>query len=313
MGNSTYKNKVICIVGATATGKSDFAQELALRINAEIVSADSMQIYRCMDIGTGKIPPDQRKVPHWGLDLVNPGENYSAALFQRYARETFNKISQQGKRIILCGGTGLYIRAAIDAYEFPAGEQDHNPTREKYEAYANEQGSEQLWNLLFTLDSESAQEIHPNNVRRVVRALELHEAGESYAQQKARLKSIPQAIPAILFGIRYDRDLLNERIYRRVDSMIERGLVAEVKALLTAGFREGITAPQAIGYKEIVHALDGVCTLETAIENIKIATRRYAKRQRTWFRQDNRIIWLEGTNKTSNELANAAMDYLRSV
>lgn len=311
--NSQLEHNVICIVGPTATGKSDFAQELALHINAEIVSADSMQIYRGMDIGTGKIPSEQRKVPHWGLDLVNPGENYSAALYQQYARITFEHISQQGKRIILCGGTGLYVRAAIDAYEFPAGEQTNNPVREKYERYAKEQGSEQLWNLLCMLDPESAHEIHPNNIRRVVRALELHEAGESYAQKKAQLKSIPPAIPAIIFGVHYDRTLLNERIYQRVDSMIDHGLVAEVKSLLDAGFREGITAPQAIGYKEIVQAIDGKCTLDNAIEQIKIATRRYAKRQRSWFRQDSRILWIEGTNKTSSELANAAMDYLQSI
>ena len=301
---------VICIVGPTASGKTDFAQELAVALDGEVVSADSMQIYRGMDIGTGKIPCSERKVPHWGFDLVDPGQEYSAALFQEYARNAFCDIAKRGKQAILCGGTGLYVRAAIDDYRFPAGAQDDNPVRAKYTAFAQENGNQALWDLLFSIDPESAKEIHPNNVRRVVRAFELREEGASYAQQKNNLKKIPQAIPAIFFGITFDREKLNERIYRRVDMMVENGLVNEVEALLDKGFRDGITAPQAIGYKEIVQAIDGKCTLNEAIEQIKIATRRYAKRQRSWFNQDKRIIWLDGTNATSSQLCNAALDYL---
>ncbi len=306
----TYQ-PIIGIVGPTASGKTDFAQELALQLKGEVVSADSMQIYKGMDIGTGKLAVEDRKVPHWGLDLVDPGQEYSAALFQEYARSAFLDIQKRGKVALLCGGTGLYVRAAIDNYEFPAGEQSENPVREKYTAYAQEHGNQALWDLLYSVDPESARVIHPNNVRRVVRAFELREEGTSYAIQKENLKTIPQAVPAVIFGISYDRTLLVNRIYKRVDTMIESGLVAEVQALLDKGFRSGITAPQAIGYKEIVDALDGKCTLEKAIEQIKIATRRYAKRQRSWFNQDKRIVWLEGTNVSSSELCDQAQSYLK--
>ena len=306
------KARVICVVGPTASGKTDLSQELALALNGEVVSADSMQIYKGMDIGTGKLPVEDRKVPHWGFDLVEPGDEYSVALYQSYARDAFRNIQERGKTPILCGGTGLYVRAAIDDYDFPAGEQTENPVREKYTAYAQEHGNQALWDLLNQVDPNSAAVIHPNNVRRVVRAFELREEGASYAVQKENLQHIPQAVPAVIFGISFDREPLVQRIYRRVDKMIELGLVDEVKILLEKGFRTGITAPQAIGYKEIVEALDGRCTMDEAIEQIKIATRRYAKRQRSWFRRDDRIIWLNGTNATSQQLCAQAIEYLRN-
>lgn len=303
---------VVCIVGPTASGKTDFAQELALALKGEVVSADSMQIYKGMDIGTGKIPVKERKVPHWGFDLVEPGQDYSVALYQAYARSAFVDIQSRNKVPVLCGGTGLYVRAAIDNYDFPAGEQSENPIRQKYTLYAQEHGNQALWDLLHAVDPRSAEVIHPNNVRRVVRAFELLSEGTNYAQQKENLQTIPQAIPAIFFGISFDRDALVQKIHTRVDRMIEQGLVDEVKGLLKKGFREGITAPQAIGYKEIVEALDGNCSLEEAVEQIKIATRRYAKRQRSWFNRDKRIIWLDGTNASSQELADRALDILRN-
>lgn len=306
------KARVICVVGPTASGKTDLSQELALALNGEVVSADSMQIYKGMDIGTGKLPVEDRKVPHWGFDLVEPGDDYSVALYQSYARDAFRNIQERGKTPILCGGTGLYVRAAIDDYDFPVGEQTENPVREKYTAYAQEHGNQALWDLLNQVDPDSAAVIHPNNVRRVVRAFELREEGASYAVQKENLQHIPQAVPAVIFGISFDREPLVQRIYRRVDKMIELGLVDEVKILLEKGFRTGITAPQAIGYKEIVEALDGRCTMDEAIEQIKIATRRYAKRQRSWFRRDDRIIWLNGTNATSQQLCAQAIEYLRN-
>ncbi|MDD6785923.1 MAG: tRNA (adenosine(37)-N6)-dimethylallyltransferase MiaA [Eggerthellales bacterium] len=306
------KARVICVVGPTASGKTDLSQELALALNGEVVSADSMQIYKGMDIGTGKLPVEDRKVPHWGFDLVEPGDDYSVALYQSYARDAFRNIQERGKTPILCGGTGLYVRAAIDDYDFPAGEQTENPVRERYTAYAQEHGNQALWDLLNQVDPDSAAVIHPNNVRRVVRAFELREEGASYAVQKENLQHIPQAVPAVIFGISFDREPLVQRIYQRVDKMIELGLVDEVKILLEKGFRTGITAPQAIGYKEIVEALDGRCTMDEAIEQIKIATRRYAKRQRSWFRRDDRIIWLNGTNATSQQLCAQAIEYLRN-
>ena len=284
---------ILCIVGPTASGKSSLAQSVALRLDGEVVSADSMQIYRGMDIGTGKVLPNERLVRHHCLDIVDPGEPYSVALFQKHARQSFEEISNRGKRAILCGGTGFYIRAAIDAYDFPKGEQANNPIREAYWAYRDENGTEALWLLLKDKDPASAAIIPENDVKRVIRAFELLEEGTSYAEQKERLANIPQLLPARLFGLMVDPKLLAKRIDARVDNMVEDGLVDEVKGLLNKGFREGITSPQAIGYKEIVEYLDGSCTLDEALDAVKLATRRYAKRQRTWFRKDKRITWID--------------------
>lgn len=310
----TYlSNPVICVVGPTASGKTDLAQLLALYFNGEVVSADSMQIYKGMDIGTGKIPARERKVFHHGFDIVNPGEPYSAALFQPFARECFERIEARGRRSVLAGGTGLYVRAAIDAYDFPSGEQVGNPLREKYTRYARQHGAQALWNLLHERDPESASVLHPNNVRRVVRAFELMAEGKSYARQKENLQHIEQHVPAVFVGLSVDPDVLKARIDRRVDRMVEQGLVQEVKTLLDQGFREGITAPQAIGYKEIVAALEGECTLDEAVDAIKLATRRYAKRQRTWFRKDARIHWIDANASDVDNLFAQALPIIEAV
>lgn len=301
---------VICIVGPTASGKSELAQLIAEREDGEIVSADSMQIYRGMDIGTGKVMPDEMRVPHYGLDIVEPGEPYSAALFQSYARACFEDIDARSKRSVLCGGTGFYIRAAVDDYRFPAGEQVDNPVREKYIAILEERGAQALWETLYELDPDSAKAVHPNNSRRVIRALELHEAGESYAYQRAHLASIPQCVPACFIGLEIDPLILRNRIDSRVDHMVENGLIDEVRNLLDAGFRAGITAPQAIGYKEIVAALDGEITLDEAIEQIKVSTHRYAKRQRSWFKHDKRVNWIKADGGITNAVLDAALDHV---
>ena len=301
---------VICIVGPTASGKTDAAQLVAAAIGGEVVSADSMQIYRGMDIGTGKLPAPERIVPHHGFDLVDPGEPYSAALFQSFARDAFAAIAERGKRAVLCGGTGLYVKAAIDAYEFPAGDQVGNPVRERWTAFAEREGAQALWDELNRLDPDSARELHPNNVRRVVRAFELLAEGRSYAEQKRNLASIEAAVPAVQFGLAVTPSVLNERIDARVDAMVEAGLVGEVRGLLNAGFREGVTAPQAIGYKEIVEALEGRCTLDEAIAAIKQATRRYGKRQRTWFRRDGRIRWIDADARAAADTILAQLETL---
>ncbi|WP_242369951.1 tRNA (adenosine(37)-N6)-dimethylallyltransferase MiaA [Adlercreutzia muris] len=304
---------VICIVGPTASGKTDAAQLVAAAIGGEVVSADSMQIYRGMDIGTGKLPAPERIVPHHGFDLVDPGEPYSAALFQSFARDAFAAIAERGKRAVLCGGTGLYVKAAIDAYEFPAGDQVGNPVRERWTAFAEREGAQALWDELNRLDPDSARELHPNNVRRVVRAFELLAEGRSYAEQKRNLASIEAAVPAVQFGLAVTPTVLNERIDARVDAMVEAGLVGEVRGLLDAGFREGVTAPQAIGYKEIVEALEGRCTLDEAIAAIKQATRRYGKRQRTWFRRDERIRWIDAEAGNARAVADTILAQLETL
>ena len=286
---------VLCIVGPTASGKSSLAQEVSSLIDGEVVSADSMQIYRGMDIGTGKVPMHERKVPHHGLDIVDPGEPFSAALFQNFARSCFVDIESRGMRPILCGGTGFYVRAATDDYRFPRGEQVGNETREKWLAFADEHGPQILWNELRKIDPASAEIIPVADVKRIIRAFELLEDGTSYATQKANLANLAQLWPAKLVGLSVDAEVLRSRIDARVDAMVDKGLVNEVENLIAAGFEQAITAPQAIGYKEIVAYLHGAVSLDEAIDSIKIATHRYAKRQRTWFRKDKRICWLDAT------------------
>lgn len=293
-------DKVIVVVGPTASGKSSLAIKLAQRLNGEIVSADSMQVYRGMDIGSAKAPENERIVEHWGLDLLEPGEPFSAALFQEYARSAFKDIFNRRKTPILCGGTGFYVRAAIDDYDFPKGDQIGNDVRDKWMDFADKYGAEALWNALAKIDPNSAQLIAVNDIKRIVRAFELFEDGKTYAQQKETLSSIPELIPSIWIGLEVDPQLLKTRINTRVDKMIELGLVAEVESLLDSGFREAITASQAIGYKEIVAALDGKCSMDDAIEQIKTSTRRYAKRQRTWFRKEKRIHWIDANNPDSD-------------
>lgn len=299
-------DKVIVVVGPTASGKSSLAIKLAQRLNGEIVSADSMQVYRGMDIGSAKAPENERIVEHWGLDLLEPGEPFSAALFQEYARSAFKDIFNRGKTPILCGGTGFYVRAAIDDYDFPKGDQIGNDVRDKWMDFADKHGAEALWNALAEIDPNSAQLIAVNDIKRTVRAFELLEDGKAYAQQKEALSSIPELIPSIWIGLEVDPQLLKDRINTRVDKMIELGLVAEVESLLDSGFREAITASQAIGYKEIVAALDGKCPMDDAIEQIKTSTRRYAKRQRTWFRKEKRIHWIDA-NDPDSDLVEAAL------
>lgn len=309
----TLRWPVVCIVGPTASGKTDVAQLVAKAIDGEVVSADSMQVYTGMDIGTGKLPVEQRIVAHHGFDLVDPGEPFSAALFQDYARSCFRDIDTRGKRSVLAGGTGFYVRAAIDAYEFPEGEQVGNPVRDRWNAFAQQQGNEALWNELRAVDEKSAAVIPPADVKRVVRAFELLAEGKSYADQKEKLAHIQQLVPAVFFGLAVNPDILRNRIRARVDRMVDAGLVDEVRGLLQFGFRDGVTAPSAIGYKEVVSALDGDISLDEAIESIKVATCRYAKRQRTWFRKDSRIQWLCADSGDTESLAAevlAALDTL---
>lgn len=311
------KRPIVAVVGPTASGKTTVAQELAIRLGGEVVSADSMQVYRGMDIGTGKIPIPERRVAHHGLDLVDPGEAYSAALFQAYARDAFAAIEARGSTAVLAGGTGFYVRAALDDYDFPKGEQVGNAVRERYQRYERDHGPQALWDLLNERDPESAELLHPNNVVRVVRALELVEEGESYARQKEGLAALRPWAPARWVGLSVERDQLVARIDARVDAMFDQGLVDEVKGLLNRGFESALTAASAIGYKEIVAALHGRCSLDEAREAIKVATRRYAKRQRTWFRADGRIRWFDagdvGTERGLDALVTQIVDHLEAL
>ena len=302
-------DKVICIQGPTASGKSALAEALAQRLDGEIVSADSMQVYRGMDIGTAKVAPKQRHVAYHCIDLVDPGTPYSAALYQRDARAAIDDIAKRKRRAIICGGTGLYVRAAIDDMEFAPGRAE-SPARAKYGALAEELGSQGLHDLLKEKDPQSAALIHPHNVRRTIRAFEMLEAGDSYARRKASFKSMQACIPTVKLALNLNRSLLYERIDARVDAMVQSGLVEEVERLLGAGFRAGLTAPQAIGYKELVAYLDGELTLDEALVQIKQATRRYAKRQLSWLRSDLEIRWLPADDGITDTLIAEALDVI---
>lgn len=303
---------VVAILGPTASGKSEVAQLVAERLDGEVISADSMQVYRGMDIGTAKIPQAQRRVVHHLIDILDPGEPYSVQQFQQQARYLFDDIDSRGKVPVLCGGTGLYVQASLEAYEFPSGELSNNEIRDRYEEIARTQGANALWSLLNDTDPASAALIHPNNIRRVVRALEMHDQGISYARQVEGMKELPEVVPSLRFGLKRDPTMLAERIDQRVDAMFDQGLVREVKGLIDSGFRDALTAPQAIGYKEVVAALDGDSSLDEAREQIKIATRRYAKRQRSWLRRDSRLRELDADSLAPDELCETIVKAYRS-
>lgn len=303
----------IAIVGPTAVGKSSVAEEVAARLGGEIIDADSMQVYCGMDVGTAKTPVAERLVPHHCLDLVAPGTPYSAALYQRDARAAIDDVAARGLAPVLVGGTGLYVRAALDEFAFPAG-QITDEVRLQLEERALAIGPEALHAELAELDTASAALIHPNNVRRTVRALEMHASGRSYAEQASGFTRRDLHYPGTRFvGLTMERSALYGRIDSRVDAMLASGLLDEVRALLHAGYRDALTAAQAIGYKELVPVAEGDARLEDAAEDIKRASRRYAKRQLTWFRADPRIAWLDVTGLSTTETVSAVLDLLESA
>jgi tRNA dimethylallyltransferase len=303
---------VIAVVGPTGVGKTAAAEDLALRIGGEIVSADSMQVYRGMDIGTAKHPTSSWRVPHHCIDLVDPGTPYSAALYQADARSAIGSVAERGNVPVLVGGTGLYVRAALDEMRFPAGHQS-STTRASLQAELDEHGPEALYALLVERDPDAAALIHRNNTRRVLRALEtLEDAGVSYAETKEHFSERVPHYPATYIGLTVERDVLYARIDARVDAMLQGGLLEEVSALLDAGYRSALTAAQAIGYKELVPVIDGSGDPASAVAAIKQASRRYAKRQLTWFRADPRVLWLDVTKLSPAQTANAMFSLLES-
>jgi len=304
--------RVIAIVGPTAVGKSAVAEALAVAHDGEIVSADSMQIYRGMDIGTAKEPLARRSVPYHCIDLVEPGEAYSAALYQRDARAAIDDIAARAHVPVLVGGTGLYVGGALDDMEVPAGETASD-VREELESELRVLGPEGLHALLEQSDPDAAALIHPNNSRRVMRALEmLRVDGVSYADADRRLASRASFYPTTMIGLEMDRAALYARIDARVDAMIEADLLEEVRGLLDAGYRDALTATQAIGYKELVPVLEGEASLSEAVAQIKQASRRYAKRQLTWFRADPRTTWIDVTELSPEAAAERASALVES-
>ena len=282
--------KLLVIAGATATGKSALSVSLAQAIDAEIINADSMQVYKGMDIGTAKISSEERQgISHHMLDVLHVNEDSTVAWYQSAAREKIDEIHSRGKNVVLVGGTGLYIKSVIDELNFP----DTDPmVRHTLNKEAEELGIEAMFARLEKLDPAAALAIDRANLRRIIRALEVIEiTGQPFTANLPREESVryPQARQ---FGLVMDRELLSERIDERVNKMFEQGLVAEVAHLIDSGLTQGRTAQRALGYSQVISHLQGKISLEAAIEETKRATRQYARRQETWFSRDARIKWI---------------------
>ncbi|MBR5543813.1 MAG: tRNA (adenosine(37)-N6)-dimethylallyltransferase MiaA [Oscillospiraceae bacterium] len=295
------KNRIICIVGPTASGKTALSIALAKKLSGEIVSGDSMQIYKGMDIGTAKPDETERDgVVHHMLSVAEPSENYSAARYVKEAGACVDEILSCGKVPIVVGGTGLYIDSLVNGTEFAAHLEDEKYRRELWELY-EEKGVEFLHDMLSRVDAARAEEIHKNNVKRVIRALEVYKiTGKTISEHDEETKGKEPKYDATYIGLEFqNRDRLYERINLRVDKMIEAGLLREVENLLGSGLSPSSTAMQAIGYKELVAYFEGKEMLDEAIEKIKLNSRRYAKRQMTWFKRNEKVNWI-AVDKSEN-------------
>jgi tRNA dimethylallyltransferase len=279
---------VVAVVGATATGKSDLGLALAERLGGEVVNADAMQLYRGMDIGTAKLTTDKRRgVPHHQLDVLDVREEASVAAYQRHSRADIEGIQFRGRIPVLVGGSGLYVRAALDRLEIPPTDP---VVRGRLEAEVAEHGVERLRMRLVAADPAAAAAIEPNNVRRIVRALEVLElTGRPFS---ATMPTREYVLPTVMLGLAADRRVLDARVDRRVRRMWQQGLVEEVSTLASQGLRDGRTASKALGYSQALAQLDGTMTPEEAQLDTASATRRYVRRQESWFRADPRVVWL---------------------
>lgn len=286
---------LIFVVGATATGKSELALQIAERLEGEIVNADSMQLYRGMDIGTAKLAPnDRRGIPHHLIDVLDVNQDASVADYQNWARKTIDELLNLGKAVVVVGGTGLYIKSILDELNFP----DTNPSvRARLSEEAERIGGDAMHERLGKLDPAAAAAIPKENIRRVVRALEVIEiTGKPFTANLPR-EGATYYPDAMQFGLVMDRDDLKERIDKRVDLMWEAGFVDEVRSLMDNGITSGKTAKAALGYSQIIEYLEGRISESEACEETKRATRAYARRQETWFSRDERIKWLKGGTK----------------
>ncbi len=284
------KRPLIVILGPTASGKTAISIAIAKTFNGEIISADSRQIYKYMDIGTDKIPEmKQQGIRHHLLDIVNPDEEFTVADFKRITLKVAGEILARQKVPVLCGGTGLYLNAVIENYQIPQVPPQYD-LRQKLAQYFEQHGAAALHQLLVERDPQTAEKIHPNNVRYVIRALEINYAGGSQKQDSKG----EQLFQVFSVGIEWPRELLYERINRRVEDQISKGLLNEVKTLLMKGYHEKLPAMSSLGYQELVAYLKGEKLYEEAIDDIKKNTRNYAKRQMTWFRRYSGINWISG-------------------
>ena len=306
-------NSIICIAGPTASGKTALAVELAKELNGEVVSCDSMQVYRRMDIGTAKPTPEEMQgIRHHMLDVAEPEEDFSVSSYCAMAGPIVDDIVARGKTAIIAGGTGLYMDSLIrgnDFAPFPS-----TGVREQLDAEADSRGIQVLFDRLKSIDPEAAGKLHLSDRKRIIRALEVYlETGETITAHNRKTQLIPPRYTPIWLGLDFEnRADLYRRIDLRVGMMLEAGLVEEIRSLLSSGIPEKCTAMQAIGYKEFVAALDGQCTIEEAADQVRQSSRRYAKRQLTWFRRNPSMHWLiRQPGQDSAEILEAARQVLR--
>lgn len=287
------KKPLIVLTGPTAVGKTRLSISLAKAVDGEIISADSMQVYRNMDIGSAKIRPEEMQgVPHHLVDVLDPREEFHIVRFQKMAKAAMEEIYAKGKIPILVGGTGFYIQAITRDIDFTEAVQEDDYRRE-LEAMAESRGAETLHRMLEKVDPVSAKEIHANNVKRVIRALEFyHQNGTPISAHNQEQKEHKSPYNLAYFVLNAPREILYERIDQRVDEMLKEGLLKEVEALKAMGLKKGMVSMQGLGYKEILSYLEGECSLEEAVTVLKRDTRHFAKRQLTWFRREQDVIWV---------------------
>lgn len=306
------KKPLIVLTGPTAVGKTSLSISLAKAVNGEIISADSMQVYKGMDIGSAKIRKEEMQgVTHYLVDILEPEEEFHIVKFQELAKAALEEIYAKGKIPILVGGTGFYIQAVTRDIDFTQAEQETS-YREELEQFAKEKGAEYLHEKLREVDSKSAENIHANNVKRVIRALEFyHQNGTPISEHNEEQKQQTSPYNLAYFVLTAPREILYKRIDRRVDQMMEEGLLEEVKSLRERGCHRGMVSMQGLGYKEILAYLEGEYPLEEAVRILKRDTRHFAKRQLTWFRREQDVIWVDKEQFHWNEAE--ILEYMMSV
>lgn len=290
----TEKRPMVILTGPTAVGKTALSIELAKKINGSIISADSMQVYRHMDIGTAKIRPEEMQdIPHYLIDVLDPWESFDVVRFQTMAKEALEKIYTAGAIPIVVGGTGFYIQALLYNIDFDENDSETG-YRSELQSFADWHGVEALHDRLRQVDEKSADMIHPNNIKRVIRALEFyHQTGTRISEHNETQRQKESPYRFVYFVLDDERERIYRRIDQRIDQMLDQGLVAEVKQLRDMGCTRDMVSMQGLGYKEILAYLDGECTLEEAVYILKRDTRHFAKRQLTWFRREHEVRWIE--------------------
>lgn len=299
------KKKLLVLAGPTGVGKTELSINLAKKLNGEIISADSMQIYKYMDIGSAKVTKEEMDgIPHHLIDVVEPDREFSVSEYKDLGTEALNEIIKKGKLPMIVGGTGLYINSLTCNMNFSETEKDEE-YRKELEELAKEKGNDYVHEMLKDIDPESYKNIHANNLKRVIRALEVYKlTGEPFSSYNAGDSFYESDYDIHFYVLTMDREKLYERINKRVDIMMERGLLEECIKLKEMGYTSSMQSMQGIGYKEILYYLEGKISLEEAIEKVKQGSRNYAKRQLTWFRRDPRAIFLDKDKMTEEEILN---------